>query len=82
MKIRLAAVLAAVAVMVAVLAAPAAAQSINVSPSVNALNDNNTTVQCVADPLTGALSTDDQCADDGGSNEEGGGLFPDPLPFP
>ncbi len=78
LKRRLALILATVALMV-VLAAPASAQTINVSPTVGTgdiLSNNNTTVQCIGDPLVDLGTTvdvgEDQCADDGGSNTDGG----------
>jgi hypothetical protein len=72
-------VLAAMA-LVAVLASPASAQ-INVSPSVGVgdiVSDNDVTAQCIGDPLLdlGGAPTlelnEDQCADDGSTNTDGG----------
>ncbi len=82
LKRRLALVLATVA-LTAVLATPASAQpTINVSPTVDVGNvdvahdiANDISAQCVGDPLIqygeGVLN-EDQCADDGGTNEDGG----------
>ncbi len=81
LKTKLAAILVSLA-LVAVLASPASAQTINVNPTVgvgdvDVAHDiaNNITVQCAADPLiqSGTLVlNEDQCADDGGTNEDGG----------
>jgi hypothetical protein len=63
------------------LASPASAQTINVSPSVGTgdiASGNDVTAQCIGDPLLdigGAPSLDlseDQCADDGSTNTDGG----------
>ena len=79
LKTRLALVLAAMALM-AVLASPASAQ-INVSPEIGVgdiASGNGITAQCIGDPLLdigGAPTLDlneDQCADDGSTNTDGG----------
>jgi hypothetical protein len=78
LKTRVALVLAAMALM-AVLASPASAQTIDLSPSVDVgdvVSGNGITAQCIGDPLLdiGAQLdlSEDQCADDGSTNTDGG----------
>ncbi len=76
LKTKLAAILVSLA-LVAVLASPASAQTISVGVDTGDIaSDNNTTVQCIADPLVDIGGTldlgEDQCADDGGQNTDGG----------